>query len=26
LFWNSPDRYVVAVEQAIQRTAHRGIR
>ena len=26
LFWNSPDRYVVAVEQAIQRTAHRSIR
>ena len=26
LFWNSPDRYVLAVEQAIQRTAHRGIR
>ena len=26
LFWNSPDRYVVAVEQVIQRTAQRGIR
>lgn len=26
LFWNSPDRYVLAVEQAIQRTAHRRVR